>query len=71
MEIEIHIGVVPRDDARVNAADLFVDDADALVAVWTSSGVEAHPPQDTQWGQREDAGVYRDANLIRFGSPRG
>jgi predicted enzyme related to lactoylglutathione lyase len=70
-EIEIHLGVVPEDDRRVSAAYLFVDDADALAAEWTSSGVDVHPPQDTEWGQREGAVVDPDGNVIRFGSPLG
>jgi DNA primase len=51
--IEIHLGVVPDDDRRTSSAYLFVEDADALAAVWRSTGVEVHPPQDTDWGQHD------------------
>lgn len=67
--IEIHLGVVPDDDRRISAAYLFVDDADDLAAAWRLAGVEAHSPQDTEWGQHEGAVVDPDGNVIRFGSP--
>src|SRR6266568_4828687 len=37
--IEIHLGVVPLHDQRVNSAYLFVEDADALAEEWRSAGV--------------------------------
>jgi uncharacterized glyoxalase superfamily protein PhnB len=67
--IEIHLGVVPADDHRTSAAYLFVDDADDLAAAWRAAGIEVHPPQDTEWSQREGAIVDPDGNVIRFGSP--
>jgi len=67
--IEIHLGVVPPQDQRVNSAYLFVDDADALAEEWLSAGVPVHPPRDTEWGQHEGAVVDPDGNVIRFGSP--
>jgi predicted enzyme related to lactoylglutathione lyase len=67
--IEIHLGVVPAQDQRVNSAYLFVDDADVLAEEWRSTGVEVHTPQDTEWGQHEGAVVDPDGNVIRFGSP--
>jgi predicted enzyme related to lactoylglutathione lyase len=67
--LEIHLGVVPDGDPRTSAAYLFVDDADALAAVWRSAGVHVHPPQDTEWGKREGVVVDPDGNVIRFGSP--
>ena len=47
--IEIHLGVVPVQDQRVNGAYRFVDDADALAEEWRSAGVEVHSPQYTEW----------------------
>jgi len=67
--IEIHLGLVPAQDQRVNSAYLFVDDADVLAEEWRSAGVEVHSPQDTEWGQHEGAVVDPDGNVIRFGSP--
>ena len=69
--VEFHLGVVPEDDRRVSAAYLFVENADQVAAEWRSAGVELHPPQDTEWGQREGAVVDPDGNVIRFGSPIG
>lgn len=68
--IELHLGTVP-DDAGLGRASayLFVEDADALAALWSAAGVEVHPPQDTEWGQHEGAIVDPDGNVIRFGSP--
>ena len=37
--IEIHLGVVPDDDRRTSAAYLFVDDAEAVAAQWSSAGI--------------------------------
>lgn len=67
--IEIHLGVVPPGEHRAGGAYLFVEDADALAAEWSSAGAEVHPPEDTQWGRHEGAIVDPDGNVIRFGSP--
>jgi uncharacterized glyoxalase superfamily protein PhnB len=67
--IEIHLGVVPDATRHTGAAYLFVEDADGLAETWRSAGVDVHPPQDTEWGQREGAVVDPDGNVIRFGSP--
>ena|SRR5438874_10383462 len=67
--IEIHLGVVPEGDRRINSAYLFVDDADGLAEAWRSAGIEVHFPEDTDWGQHEGAVVDPDGNVIRFGSP--
>jgi hypothetical protein len=67
--IEIHLGVVPEGDRRINSAYLFVDDADELAEAWRSAGIEVHSPEDTAWGQHEGAVVDLDGNVIRFGSP--
>jgi hypothetical protein len=67
--IELHLGVVPDDDRRINAAYLWVDDADELAAEWRAAGIDVHRPEDTEWGQHEGAVVDPDGNVIRFGSP--
>ncbi len=66
--IEIHLGV-PSRDHHPGSAYLFVDDADQLAAAWHAAGVDAHTPEDTEWGQHEGALVDPDGNVIRFGSP--
>jgi uncharacterized glyoxalase superfamily protein PhnB len=40
-----------------------------LAKEWTSAGGIVHPPQDTEWGQREGVLIDPDGNIIRFGSP--
>jgi predicted enzyme related to lactoylglutathione lyase len=67
--VEIHLGVLPDGDLRTSAAYLFVDGADRVAAEWESAGGQVHPPEDTEWGQREGALVDPDGNVIRFGSP--
>ena len=68
--VEIHLGVVPDGNETTRAsAYLWVDDADALVRTLRAAGVDVHPPQDTEWRQREGAVVDPDGNVIRFGSP--
>jgi catechol 2,3-dioxygenase-like lactoylglutathione lyase family enzyme len=65
-EIEIHLDVVPDDIAALAPRTLFVDDADAPTAEWTSSGVEVDPPQDTKWRQRRRCSRRPDGNVIGF-----
>jgi len=67
--VELHLGVVPASDRRINSAYLFVEDADELAAQWRAAGVEVHAPQDTEWGMHEGAIEDPDGNVIRFGSP--
>jgi predicted enzyme related to lactoylglutathione lyase len=68
-DVEIHLGgVSDAGERRRASAYLFVDDADAVAAVWEAAGVEVHRPQDTEWGKREGAVVDPDGNVIRFGS---
>jgi len=67
-EIEIHLGLVSDHDHRPGSAYLFVENADELAAEWRSAGVDAHSPEDTEWGQHEGAVVDPDGNVIRFGS---
>ena len=66
--VEIHLGMADQTAGRTSAY-LFVDDADDLASIWQSAGVTIHPPQDTEWGQREGVVVDPDGNVIRFGSP--
>ena len=71
--IEIHIAKVDQVDARTttSCAYLWVDNAAALHAEWTSAGVAGRlsPPEPTDYGLDEGAHVDPDGNLIRFGSP--
>jgi hypothetical protein len=50
-------------------AYLYVDDADALHAEWSSIEGRHHRPEDTPYGLREGAFVDPDGNLLRYGSP--
>ena len=69
-DVELHLGVVTRfDDHGRASAYVWVDDPDALAAVWKAAGAEVHGPEDTSWGQREAAVVDPDGNIIRFGTP--
>ncbi len=60
-----------HDPARTAAAaDLAVEDCDALEAAWSATGVPGtSAPYDTRYGTREAVHVDLDNNLIRFGSP--
>jgi hypothetical protein len=60
-----------HDPARTAAAaDLSVEDCDALSQRWSATGVPGtSDPYDTAYGMREAAHVDPDHNLIRFGSP--
>ena len=69
-DVELHVGIVPDGKPSVPAtAYLYVEDADELAKEWTSAGGIVHPPQDTEWGQREGVLIDPDGNIIRFGSP--
>ena len=69
-DIEIQVGIVPDGKPSLPAtAYLYVEDADELAQQWMSAGGVVHPPQDTEWGQREGALIDPDGNIIRFGSP--
>jgi hypothetical protein len=67
--VELHLGTTQAEGHCPGAAYLFVEDADELAAIWMSSGIDVHPPQDTPWGQREGVLVDADGNVVRFGSP--
>jgi uncharacterized glyoxalase superfamily protein PhnB len=69
---ELHLSLKrDHDPARTAAAaDLAVDDCDALEARWSATGVPGtSDPYDTPYGNREAVHVDLDNNLIRFGSP--
>jgi hypothetical protein len=59
-----------HDPARTAAAaDLAVEDCDALERQWSATGVPGtSDPYDTSYGMREAVHVDPDNNLIRFGS---
>jgi hypothetical protein len=68
---EIHLFVkADHDPARTAAAaDLLVEDCDALERRWSATGVAGtSDPYDTRYGMREAVHVDLDNNLIRFGS---
>jgi hypothetical protein len=56
-----------------SAVYLYVSDADALYAEWTSQGVDGRftDLEDTDYGLREFAYVDPDGTLHRVGSPLG
>lgn len=72
-EAWLHVSFVPDVDPSRNvvSAYLYCDDADALHAEWSGSGVAGRhvPPTDTDYGLREGAYVDPDGNLLRYGSP--
>ncbi|MDQ2849841.1 MAG: MarR family transcriptional regulator [Actinomycetota bacterium] len=71
--VGIHFNAVPDLDPATNnnALYLYVSDADALAAQWSSPGIggETIPPVDTDYDMREGAHLDPDRNLIRFGAP--
>lgn len=71
--VELHLGESPEHDRTKDGAEiyLYVSDADALYASWSSSGVKGRfvPPSDTSYGLREFAFVDRDGTAHRVGSP--
>jgi hypothetical protein len=72
--INLHFALIPGHDADDvgGAVYIAVDDADALHAEWTASGVgETSALFDPGFGVWEAAHTDADGNLIRFGSPTG
>lgn len=77
-DLWLHFHLDPEVDPLSTAAScyLYVDDADALHASW-SSAVVADPatgsrvvaPVTTEYGMREFAVVDRSGNLVRVGTP--
>jgi len=72
--IQIHVSFNPDHDPLTTAgcAYLYVDDADALHALWSEvpSG-KSVSPVDTTYGLREGAHHDPDNNLLRYGSRIG
>ncbi|QMU77362.1 VOC family protein [Streptacidiphilus sp. PB12-B1b] len=71
--VSLHLTEEQDYDPHVHAgaAYLYVEDADALAAEWSRSGIGGRTvgPTDTPYRLREGAHVDLDNNLIRFGSP--
>jgi hypothetical protein len=68
--INLHFALTT--DAVPGAVYIAVDDADALHAEWSESGVgETSELFDPGFGVWEAAHTDADGNLIRFGSPLG
>ncbi len=71
--VELHLSESPGHDRMRDGAEiyLYVSDADALYAAWSSSGVKGRfiAPHDTPYGLREFAFVDRDGTAHRVGSP--
>jgi hypothetical protein len=71
-DVSLHLSRVGDVDPKANLVSvyLYVSDADALHAEWSTSGVEGrfHQPADTDYGLREGAYVDPDGNLLRYGS---
>ncbi len=72
--VEFHLAEVADlvPSRNMSAVYVYVDDADALYDEWSRADIDGRliAPQDTTYGLREGACLDRDANLIRFGSPR-
>jgi catechol 2,3-dioxygenase-like lactoylglutathione lyase family enzyme len=71
-QVSLHLSRVGdmEPNASLVSVYLYVSDADALYAEWSTSGVEGrfHRPTDTDYGLREGAYVDPDGNLLRYGS---
>jgi catechol 2,3-dioxygenase-like lactoylglutathione lyase family enzyme len=71
--VELHVVRTENIDPKLNtsACYLYVDDADALFAEWSTAGVagELRPPVDTPYELREIVYLDPDGNLLRIGSP--
>ena len=68
--LHLHQFVDHEPDGSTSAVYLYVSDADALFATWSSAGLGGRlvAPLDTDYGLREGAHVDPDGNLLRFGS---
>jgi catechol 2,3-dioxygenase-like lactoylglutathione lyase family enzyme len=71
--VSLHLARVPNLDPKTSASVcyLYVDDADALYALWQAAAVGGRLtiPRDTAYRMREFAHVDPDGNLLRVGSP--
>lgn len=72
--VELHLSESPEHDPKRDGAELYlyVSDAEALYAAWSSSGARGRfvPPHDTPYGLREFAFVDQDGTAHRVGSPQ-
>ncbi len=70
--VTVHLSETTDHDPLRTASHvyLYVDDADALHAAWSTEGTggRTHAPVDTSYGLREGAHVDPDGNLLRFGA---
>lgn len=70
--VELHLSESPHHDRARDGAQiyLYVSDADALYAAWSSAGVRGRfiPPHDTPYLLREFAYVDPDGTAHRVGS---
>jgi len=69
--VTIHVSVNANHDPALTAgcAYVYVDDADALHALWSVvPGGRGPAPTDTPYGLREGGHLDPDGNLIRYGS---
>jgi catechol 2,3-dioxygenase-like lactoylglutathione lyase family enzyme len=69
-DVQLHLCQVDQLDTQSTLVSVYVSDADALHAQWSSSGVEGrfYEPSNTEYGLREGAYVDPDGNLLRYGS---
>jgi hypothetical protein len=71
--VELHLSRFRELDPKTTTSVcyLYVDDADALHALWSAAGVEGRlrSPSDTPYGLREFGYADPDGNLLRVGSP--
>ncbi len=71
--VSLHLSEWSEHDPQSTAASVYfyVDDADALYAQWTSSGVPGRftEPADTDYQLREFAYIDPEGTLHRVGSP--
>lgn len=70
--IQLHVAVNPDHDpaATAGCAYLYVNDADALHAIWSlvPDSKRSVAPTNTDYGLREGAHIDPDGNLLRYGS---
>lgn len=71
--VQIHLSGYEALDAKTitSVCCLYGDDADALYAAWSASGVDGrfHPPSHATCGMREFGYAVPNGNLLRVGSP--
>jgi predicted enzyme related to lactoylglutathione lyase len=71
--VHLHLALAATVDPTASQVEvyLYVDDADALHAEWSTAGLTGRlsAPTDTPYGLREGAHVDPDGNALRYGSP--